>query len=261
MNHFFIGESPNTLFVSRMPARQQPSKRAVLLCYPFGQEYMRAHKAYRQLASLLARQGMDVYRFDYPGTGDSYGDGSEQSLSLCAESAKAVLQHLSKQYDYTSIDLVGLRFGALICAAIANNDYGFGSKTSLHNIVLWDPFVLGQSFIDDMAKQMGDADLTLPVWNVHGYDLPAALREQLADFDACPLLRSSQSKTACKLHLQLSHENDQSRHFEQTLAAESYTKTIVGPANDWNFVDTYGSILMPSTLVKSIVDTLTKVTA
>ncbi len=48
-----------------------PSRPAVLLCNPFGQEAVRAHRIYRILAERLARAGHNVMRFDYYATGDS----------------------------------------------------------------------------------------------------------------------------------------------------------------------------------------------
>ncbi len=53
----------------------------VVLCNPFGQEALRAHRLYRVLAERLARSGIDVMRFDYYGTGDSSGEDQEGELS------------------------------------------------------------------------------------------------------------------------------------------------------------------------------------
>src|SRR5256885_16263297 len=53
---------------------------SVVLCYPYGRDYMSAFRAYRTLALRLARAGFHVLRFDYRGTGDSAGDIGGASL-------------------------------------------------------------------------------------------------------------------------------------------------------------------------------------
>ena len=44
---------------------------AIVLCQPLGHGYLRAHRAFRNLAVSLASQGFHVLRFDYYGCGDS----------------------------------------------------------------------------------------------------------------------------------------------------------------------------------------------
>ncbi len=47
--------------------------KSIVLCHPWGQEYLRAHRSMRQLGNLLAAAGHHVFRLDYFGTGDSGG--------------------------------------------------------------------------------------------------------------------------------------------------------------------------------------------
>ena len=122
MNHIFIGSTHRKIFVSRLTARKQPCVKAVLLFYPFGQEYMRAHKAFRQLATLLSRKGFDVYRFDYLGTGDSYLDAAHADFNDYVDSGNQVLQYITQNHTYEIIDLVGLRLGSLVAANISKEN-------------------------------------------------------------------------------------------------------------------------------------------
>src|SRR5215217_413896 len=79
MNPLYFGSSQKPLYGVYHPPKSQPGRpvrtTGVVLCYPLGQEYMRAHRAFRQLATLLTKSGFPVLRFDYYGTGDSGGDG------------------------------------------------------------------------------------------------------------------------------------------------------------------------------------------
>jgi hypothetical protein len=43
----------------------------------------------------------------------------------------------------------------------------------------------------------------------------------------------------------------------QKVHDKQVTQKVTGPTSDWNYVDMVGSILMPTTLIQSIVSTLT----
>src|SRR5256885_16809807 len=58
---------------------------SVVLCYPYGRDYVSAFRAYRTLALRLARAGFHVLRFDYRGTGDSAGDIGDAPLQQWME--------------------------------------------------------------------------------------------------------------------------------------------------------------------------------
>src|SRR5262245_3688452 len=78
MKPFFFGSSAQPLFgVYHPPAGSAPTREGVVLCGPFGREYLRAHRALRELAHRLAASGFHVLRFDYSGSGDSSGDGED----------------------------------------------------------------------------------------------------------------------------------------------------------------------------------------
>ena len=83
MNPFFFGSSERPLYGVHHPPRERgPRESGVVLCYPMGQEYMRSHRAFRQLANLLTRKGHHVFRFDYFATGDSSGASGEGTFEM-----------------------------------------------------------------------------------------------------------------------------------------------------------------------------------
>ena len=77
--HFGPVGSP--LFGCYHPPDGAARRSGVVLCYPFGQEYVRAHRAFRLLANRLASVGFHVLRFDYHGCGDSSGGRGRGDLS------------------------------------------------------------------------------------------------------------------------------------------------------------------------------------
>ncbi|MDE2122022.1 MAG: alpha/beta hydrolase, partial [Betaproteobacteria bacterium] len=69
------------LFALHQPAAAGARRHhGVLICNPFGQEAIRAHRFLRVLSERLSASGFDVLRFDYFGTGDSAGTEAEADL-------------------------------------------------------------------------------------------------------------------------------------------------------------------------------------
>ena len=90
MQPFYFGSAERSLFGLYTPSRGRSHRDlGALLCYPMGAEYMRAHRAFRQLGTLLNRQGFHVLRFDYFGTGDSAGEGTEATVEQWLEDVDA----------------------------------------------------------------------------------------------------------------------------------------------------------------------------
>jgi len=66
MTPFHFGDSSRKLFgVYHRAGTASAQAPAVLLCNPFGEEAIRAHRIYRILAERLARHGAHVLRFDW----------------------------------------------------------------------------------------------------------------------------------------------------------------------------------------------------
>ena len=138
MNPFFFGSSQQPLYGVYHPSRARTTRlTAVVLCYPLWQEYMRAHRAFRQLAMLLSKAGFPVLRFDYFGTGDSAGDSDAGDVSRWTHDISTAIDEMKDTAGVTKVSLVGLRVGASLAAAVA------AERKDLDRIVLWDPIVAG----------------------------------------------------------------------------------------------------------------------
>lgn len=116
----------------------------VLLCNPWGQEYVRAHRAIAQLGLRLARQGFPVLRFDYFGTGDSLGGDNEGSLAGWQADLRAAIQELKRRARIESVFLAGLRLGAALAALVASG------REDVEGLVLWEPAVSGAEYVQDL---------------------------------------------------------------------------------------------------------------
>jgi pimeloyl-ACP methyl ester carboxylesterase len=151
MTPMFVGEQRKLLvsFHRSYPATRQG--RAVLLCNPFGQEALRAHRLYRVLAERLSRSGIDVMRFDYYGTGDSYGEDAEGDLHGWANDILVAHQELLKSSGVSQVAWVGIRLGANLAFNVSN---AVGKE--LRQLVLVDPILDGVAYSRSLRAQHVD---------------------------------------------------------------------------------------------------------
>lgn len=119
---------------------------AVLVCPPWGREYEYAHRALRVLAHRLAEQGRCVFRFDYSGTGDSWGKTTDGDLEQWSDDVATAAEELKMVSGAAMVDLVGLRLGGFLAARHAA-EYGDAGR-----VVLWDPVVDGPSWIREIGR-------------------------------------------------------------------------------------------------------------
>lgn len=114
----------------------------IVLANPFGQEAVRSSVMYRLLALRLAAQGFWVLRFDYHGTGDSPGEGEDQTLAdwcgdlLVAHEYLADVSHARRACSF------GVGLGGTIAAMAACN-----STRPADELYLWDPVFDGPAYI------------------------------------------------------------------------------------------------------------------
>lgn len=146
---FFFGSSERPLFGAYHPAAMGGDRGAVL-CYPWGQEYLRAHAAMRFLASLLSDQGLHVLRFDWYGSGDSGGacyEGGEPRSWM--QDLQEAMDELKDVANVKTTALVGMRLGAAVGAQMAQGN------DDVDRLVLWDPVMDGAEYIDSLWGESG----------------------------------------------------------------------------------------------------------
>lgn len=114
--------------------------RAVLLCAPLGQEQIRCHRLYRQLASSLATAGIPVLRFDYYGTGDAAGASGEVDLDRCIVDTAIAAGELRRRSGATDIVAFGVRLGGSLAMRAA-------TASGFAEVVAWDPIVDGAAHV------------------------------------------------------------------------------------------------------------------
>ncbi|HEV2130119.1 MAG TPA: alpha/beta fold hydrolase, partial [Longimicrobiaceae bacterium] len=162
-----------------------------MLCYPYGQEYIRAHRSFVQLAVRLANRGFPVLRFDYFGCGDSPGATEEGRVARWLEDIAVAAQEIRARSGAGRLCLAGLRLGGTLATLAAT------ARGGVDSLVLWDPVASGRAYLDELRalqaellrfayvdpKHRMGADLD----EVLGFPLPAPMRGEIEQLDLLSL--------------------------------------------------------------------------
>ncbi len=147
MTALFFGESERPLYGYFHAADFASDKRVgLLICNGLPHEYLRTHRMLKQLAVQLARQGVGVMRFDYPGTGDSWGHTTDATLDNWTASIAAAMEELEALSAADRFAILSVRAGTLIC-----------SQASLPGItvsrrICLDPVLDGASYLQSLTQ-------------------------------------------------------------------------------------------------------------
>lgn len=174
MEPLFFGVSDQPLFGwLHAPSGRAPRRTGVVLCAPFGQEYVLAHRALHGCARLLADAGFAALRFDWFGTGDSAGMLEEADLDRWQQDLAAAARTLTERAGCDDVALVGMRVGGTL-AALASE------ALELAALVLWDPVVEGRLFLEELkAAHAREIRRLAPV--------PAAAADTLTEASGFPI--------------------------------------------------------------------------
>ena len=140
----YFGSSARRLFGIYTPGHGEA--RAAVLCPPWGQEYISAHRSMRRLAVMLNSEGYHVLTFDYFGTGDSSGEMIDATLEGWRSDIDVAIEELRDMSGSSNVTLVGLRLGATLGADVADR------HAEVRRLVLWDPIVLGSAWLEELQE-------------------------------------------------------------------------------------------------------------
>lgn len=146
----FFGNANEQLFGIYHPPRQKIGTKAVLLCNPIGQEQIRSYRCLRQLADRLSAAGLHVFRFDYYGTGDSWGSMDDASVQKWVSNVGQAADELKAMSAVNRISVLGIRFGAVL-AAIASKE-----RCDIAKLYLWDPVTDGRAYLDELQTMQDE---------------------------------------------------------------------------------------------------------
>jgi len=143
---FFFGPSNQQVFATYHPALGGGGQVLTVICPPLFSDYMRTHLALRELAISLSERGQHVLRFDYRGTGDSFGEIGEVAVSDWIEDIALAVREGREISGSSAVRLLGVRAGALLaCRSV-------GASSGVQRLVLWDPVPDGASYLQVLRR-------------------------------------------------------------------------------------------------------------
>jgi uncharacterized protein len=242
MTPLFFGSAQRRLFGAYDPPRAGGTgTRAVLLCHPWGQEYIRAHRSMRRLAMLLGAAGRHVLRFDYFGTGDSMGESREVNLRGCEEDIETAIEELRDTSGATRVALVGLRLGAALATHVAAR-----KRKLVESLVLWDPVVSGPEYLEELLGNSLGSIGSAPSQEVRG------LADELRAINLPRLVPALPARTRLIASQPLtSHETlraELARHGRSDVSVEQVDNVLA-----WIEYRDYGAGAIPAKALEAIV--------
>jgi uncharacterized protein len=143
---FFFPDGSEDLFGVLHEPAQPAAQLPFVLCHPFGEEKLWAHRVFVSFARELARRGHPVLRFDYRGNGDSSSAFADSSVETNLADIDRAIDMLQARTGSQRVGLLGLRFGATLAAEIAER------RGDVDRIALWAPIVNGDRYMQDLLR-------------------------------------------------------------------------------------------------------------
>jgi len=190
VNPLYLGSKQRRIFSIYDAAVGGGPPRAAVLCYPWGAEYVYAHRSLRQLAAKLAASGFHTLRFDFYGTGDSGGEFSQADLAGWQLDTEAAIAALSEMVGVQRVVLIGLRLGANIAAQVA-----VAHPARCEALVLWDPIASGGDYVRSLHTRSGArVDAQSGCVEVDGFELTPEMAAEISQIE----LKDTMASSSCR---------------------------------------------------------------
>lgn len=179
-----------------------PARTGFLLCRPFGSEAIRASMFYRALAMRLAAEGSATLSFDYHGTGESPGEGKDQTMLDWQRDVLVADSYLRRHTGVARCHWFGLGLGAALAARAALETLATNQRPA--HIVLWEPVENGNDYARTLCtkhrsemerwfrarwsvirRDLDEPEPSLP-GTVLGFEIGADFAHELALLDGLP---------------------------------------------------------------------------
>jgi len=256
MNGFYFGSPEKDLFgIYHEPPAENDRRFGILLCYPVGQEHIRAHRAFKQMAERLCLNGFHVMRFDYYGTGDAWGDETDTDIFRWHKDIKEAVDVLQEYGDLYDISVVGMRLGAALAMEVASN------MDDIKNVLLWDPVINGKHYLSEIKKihKKWISDLLLkPPLDVLSESEILGFYHSEKMINSIQLidLHNLQSESIKTIHFLISNTDSKENRYMSFCQDQgiSCTKKVVENAKVWKKGSDMDSVLSSGSAIQEVVN-------
>lgn len=259
----FFGSSAKPLFGCYHAPQSDPGRDcALIFCYSMGDEYIRFHRAFRQLAVRLAKVGFPVLRFDYYGCGDSSGECAQGRIDQWRQDIARAIDEIRKKTMAAKICLVGLRLGGALSVSVG------ADRGDVDGIVLWDPIVCGKAYLDELTAMhtgmLGYAHVepkARPEDEHHteilGFSFSDAM---IADIERVDLLAIRQKPATNILIIESNETFSQVQFGECLKGVDANIRYTFQPAPRlWVWEEAFGKVQVPHPILQAVVSWISEV--
>lgn len=143
---FFFGPQDRQLFGSYFPPLGGTGRVMTVICPPLFTDLVRTYGALRRIAISAAESGQHVLRFDYRGTGDSYGELEDVTLDEWIDDIALAVQEGIDLSGCRLVRILGVRGSALLaCKALEK-------IKEVDRLIFWDPVKDGDTYVRELYK-------------------------------------------------------------------------------------------------------------
>ncbi|MGN6517924.1 MAG: hypothetical protein ACTHK2_00685 [Dokdonella sp.] len=143
LHEFAFAGAPGRRLFTVFRAARGAVRAAFVLCPPFFHEQFLSYRLLSLVAARLAERGVASLRFDYYGSGDSWGEESAFTLDGACADAETALAELARRVPAAPLIAFGARSGAWPAARLARQ----------HRLPLWlwQPLTDGRAWLDELV--------------------------------------------------------------------------------------------------------------
>jgi len=246
----FFGPAGSLFGIYHPPGRSPQRPVAIVLCYPAGHEALRMHRSFRNLATWLARTGFPVLRFDYSGSGDSAGEGTDATLEAWQDDLQAAIDEVRRRSGATRVAIAGQRLGASLAWNVAH------LRSDVELLVLWDPVVNGRQYLEqlraverawrDRADRRGAGEPAPD--HLLGSPLSAGMQRQIEALD----LVASPCPRAQVFAIMASDAAEEAAWRDRIAATYGHKRCAVAPTVDWLEPESIHTAAYPQAMLQLI---------
>jgi hypothetical protein len=223
--------------------------KAVLLCPPLGQDLIRSHRVYRQLAETLAADGIASLRFDYYGSGDSAGRSVDVDWVRCVADIAAAAKELRSRSGCASVTAFGARLGGNLAIAAA-------AAAHFAELIIWDPILDGAAHV----ARLDALQAALRVDPMR-FDTPRSAEDaagQWLGFAVSPRLRQqlmqqSLQSPVVRVRVLDSLPATEAHDWDRLVTAGA-TVTTLNPSTMWDELDRLEHAILSPTLIRTVTE-------